>query len=231
MGRLVRLATLIVVLFSPTAGIAQEIDLVKIRPVIIGAAEELRRAWMRRDLILKEYQSIMEISCDAFLELSHDSSFENLVREYEKSQYDANIASEVRNIFLNFRSFLEFLMIEQDLLRDSGLSEAAVDALLGQMMTVRLEAAGFKLDSEALLADVGRLAEQACSVSESVSESVKKSEMWCNIERFGTFATGAVATIADGVALFATKIPQAAVTASGMLGAVVIAGAAMMPQC
>lgn len=231
MGRFVSLATVVIVLFTPIAAITQNIDLAKIKPLTIEAAEELRRAAIRDELSLKEYQDIMNISCSVLRELPHNKDFAILLREYERRQYDDRLANEISEIFLNFRSFLEFLRIERNLLLEAGLPEETVDEFLGQIMRVRLEAAGFKLDVEALQSDLRRLAEQACSASENVSESIERNEMRCNIGRFGTFAIGAGAAIVDGAALFVTKIPPAAVTASGLAGSALMSGAAVIPQC
>lgn len=228
---LVYVASMIIPLATPSGVMAQKVDLAKIEPLIIEASEELRRAWMRSDLSISEYRRTMDISCNAFTMLSQDDNFENLLVEYQRLQYHEGLEAEIRQTFSHFRSFLEFLIIERDLLLDAGLSEEAVDSFLGQMVRVRSEARGFKIDAQALLTDVRRLASQACSASESVSEAVEKSVMQCNVGRLGVFAIGAGATVVDGVALFVTKIPQAAATASGMLGAVLMAGAAMMPQC
>jgi hypothetical protein len=230
MGAFAKLASGVILLFTPTAAIAQDIDLTKIKPVIIGAAEELRTASMK-ELTIDEYRNIMGISCYALTELSRDENFASLLREYGTRQYDDKLASEITDIFLNFRSLLEFLVIERDVLLNAGLSEDAVDHLLGQIVRVRLEAAGFTLDAEALLTDLRRLAEQACSANETVSDSVERSEMWCNIARIGTFTSGAAAAVADAVALYLAKIPQAAAYASGVAGSVIMGGAAMMPQC
>ncbi len=163
MGRLIKLVTMVALLFTPIPAITQDIDLAKIKPLIIGTAQELRKASMRSDLSLKEYQDIMDMSCNALTELSQDHNFEDLLREYEVRQYDKEIANEIREVFLNFRSFLEFLVIERNLLLDADFSEEAVDDLLGQITRVRLEAAGFTLNAEGLLMDLRGLAKQACS--------------------------------------------------------------------
>jgi hypothetical protein len=232
MGPLVGLASMVILMIMPIVANTQEIDLSKIKPVIIGAAEELRDAWMRSDLTIKEYLNAMEISCNALTELSRDGNFENLLRVYQTRQYDERLASEVRETFLNFRSFLEFLVIERDLLLEAGMSEAAVDELLGQIMAVRLEAVGYKLDADALLTDLRGLARQACAASENVSESVKSNERWCNIRKYGVFALGATAAIVDGAAfLVPIGITQAGAGASIAAGGVLMGGAGMMPQC
>lgn len=231
MGRFVIFASMLLFLLAPAGASPQEIDLAKIRPLIVGAAEQLRRAAIGSELTLKEYHDIMEISCNTFAVISQDRNFENLLKVYEIRQYDEHLANEIREIFLNFRSFLEFVLVERDLLLDAGLSEAAVGDILAQLMKARLEAAGFKLDAETLLTDFRRLADQACSARQNVSESVEHDEMVCNIARFGVFAIGAVVVVVDGAALFVTKIPPAVVTASGLAGSAVMAGAAMMSQC
>ena len=233
MGLCVRLASIAMLLFVSIGALTQEIDLAKIKPIIIGAAEELRRASRKRELSMYEYQAIMNISCDALVTLSRDDNFKLLMREYERRQYDEEIASAIPEIFLNFRSFLEFLVVERSLLLDAGLSEEGVDAFLGHIMTVRLEAVGFKFDAEALLTNLTFLTEQACSASEDVSDWIENDEIWCNIERIGVFALGAGVTVADGVAFFVPSlgITQTVATASGMLGGTLMAAAAMMPQC
>lgn len=184
------------------------------------------------ELSFKEYEYIMNMPCKALTELSQDQDFGNLLTEYQRRQYDEEIEIEIREIFLTFRSFIELLMIERNLLLDAGLSEEAADDLLGQLMRVRLEAAGFKLDATALLKDVRGLAEQACSASRNVSASVERNEKLCNIRRYGVFALGATATIVDGAAfLVPIGITQAGAGASIALGGVLMGGAAMMPQC
>jgi hypothetical protein len=200
--------------------------------VIIGATEELRSAWMKSDLTTKEYQNAMEISCNALTELSQDENLENLLRVYETRQHDERLASEIRETFSNFSSFLEFLVIERDLLLEAGMSEAAVDELLGQIVRVRQEATGYKLDADALLTNLRRLAGQACTASENVSESVQSNEKWCNIRKYSVFALGATATIVDGAAfLVPIGITQAGAGASIAAEGVLMGGAAIMPQC
>ena len=232
MGWLVNLASIAILQFASLPAIGQEIDLAKVKPVIIGAAQELPRASMRSELSAKEYQDIMDMSCNALTQISEDANFEDLLREYDERQYDEELAGNIRETFLNFRSFLEFLVLERNLLLEAGMSEAAVDELLGQIMRVRLEAAGFNLEADALLANLRRLAGQACSASESVSEAVEGDEKWCNITKYGVFALGATATIVDGAAfLVPIGITQAGAGASIAAGGVLMGGAAMMPQC
>ena len=171
---------------------------------------------------------MMEISCYYLTELSRDKDFAQLLRVYEKRQYDEKLASDVRDIFLNFRSFLAFLESERKLLLDAGLSEEAVDELLGQIMMVRLEAAGFKLDANSLLENLQRLAGQSCSASGNVSAAVKSSEKWCNATKYGMFALGAGATLVDGAAyLVPIGITQARAAASIAAGSVLMSAAGL----
>jgi hypothetical protein len=223
---------MVILLLTPVAVNTQEIDLAKIKPLIVGAAEELRKVSIRSELSAGEYQDIMDISCNALTELSQDEDFEHLLREYEKRQYDEKLAGEIREIFLNFRSFLEFMVVERDLLLDAGFSEVAVNDILAQLMKVRLEAVGFKLDAETLLMDLRRLAEQICSASEHVSDNVESAEMICNIERIAPFIFGAAAIAVDGISfLVPIGITQAVAAASIAGGSVLMGAAAMMPQC
>jgi hypothetical protein len=213
MERLIRLATIMTLLFTPIPAITQDIDLARIKPLVIGAAEDLRRAAVKGELSLAEYEDIIKISCQSLTELSQDKDFANLLIDYEKRQYDEKLASDIRETFLNFRSFLEFLVTERKLLQDAGLSEEAVDELLGQITRVRLEAADFRLDPKALLEDLQRLAAQSCSASANVSASVKSNEKWCNVTKYGMFALGAGATLADRAVPTAHKLqPGAAPT-------------------
>lgn len=197
MSPFVKSASIITLLLTPLAAVAQEIDLAKLKPLIMEAAEELRGALLKSELTSDEYRTIMDVSCNALAALSQDSDFRVLLRAYQERQYDEGLSTDVRELFLNFRSLLEFLVVERDLLLDAGVSEAAADELLGQILRVRLEAAGFRLDADALQVNLRSLAEQACSVAHHVSDLVGRREMMCNIAWIAPAVLGGVAVIVD----------------------------------
>jgi hypothetical protein len=232
MGKLLSLPTIFVFLLVPVTSIAaQDINLTKVKPIIVDAAEDLRKLWKKSEFSPTEYQTALDISCTALRALSEDPDFANLIRNYAEKQYDETLAKSARETLLNFRSFLDFLVVERDLLLEAGLAEASVDEILAQIIKVRLEAAAFRVDANALLADLQGLAKQACSAKEQFSGHVERKEMQCNLLWIVPAVLGGIAVVVDIPLAFgpATQIVSAVSIGAG--SASISAAGLVAPHC
>ncbi len=161
----------------------------------INRQYELLRSWDGKSV--GQLKEIADLSCTLLGTLTDDPAFVDVISKYAEGQYVTESRDSVKQVVNSFESWVQYAIVDREILLKSGLSEDVVDEILAEMLRTRDQLDAFKIDAKSLMESISSARSVLCHAAQEFNAQARNEAILQKSGLALTIAAGIGAAVAN----------------------------------